>query len=279
LTPQELDKALEDGKVSLQDFQTFAESLFERYGETAKIIADGPESAGDRLKVALANLSESVGTLLAPIGTAFQETFIGVINIIDQAARRLNDFFGLSRDKKLSSAVQEVTRRQTALTLFEQRTAGAPLTAVGERQRQSLLDALEASQAELRRIRDEIAIQTEGTTVAQPARGSGLPGITTPTGGGSGGGGGGGARRLIAAQNAAIELGRKLKRMIRDASADFAGLGVSAEDAIDNKYRKALFDAQDKHNDLLRKIEEYESVTGETYSNFSAQVSDYAISA
>ena len=41
-TPQELDKALEDGEVSLQDFLKFAEAIFERYGETAQIIANAP---------------------------------------------------------------------------------------------------------------------------------------------------------------------------------------------------------------------------------------------
>ena len=233
-TPQELDKALEGGKISLQDFQTFAESLFERYGETAKIIADGPESAGDRLKVALANLSESVGTLLAPIGAAFQETFIGVINIIDQAARKLNDFFGLSRDKKLSTAVQEVTRRQTALTLFEQRTAGAPLTAVGKRQRQSLQDALDASQAELRRIRDEIAIETEGTTVAQAARGSGLPGITEEDKAGK-------SRKKT---DPMVGIRRDVASQFRDLEASFA---VAAQRRLAESiafYRKGIAEAQ-----------------------------------
>ena len=51
LTPQELDKALEDGKVSLSDFLVFAEDLFDRYYDTSQQIAGGPEAAGDRLKV------------------------------------------------------------------------------------------------------------------------------------------------------------------------------------------------------------------------------------
>ena len=68
-TPAELDKALEQGQVSLQDFQKFAEELFDRYGETAKEIADSPD-AGDRLKVVLERL-ENAGTPLKPIGAAF----------------------------------------------------------------------------------------------------------------------------------------------------------------------------------------------------------------
>ena len=78
-TPQELDKALEDGQVSLQDFQKFAEAIFDRYGENAKAIAAAPESAGDRLQVALEKLSESVGNLLRPIGEAFQNVFTSIV--------------------------------------------------------------------------------------------------------------------------------------------------------------------------------------------------------
>jgi tape measure domain-containing protein len=95
LTPQELDKALEDGKVSLQDFQTFAEALFKRYGENAQQIADGPESAGDRLQVALSELNQNLGELLAPIGAAFQETFISIIEIVNAATIELKKFFGV----------------------------------------------------------------------------------------------------------------------------------------------------------------------------------------
>ena len=98
ITPQELDKALEDGKVSLQDFQTFAEEIFKKYGLTAQIIADSPEAAGDRLSVALSNLSESVGRLLQPIGEAFQTVFTAIVERIDEAARALDNLLGISDD-------------------------------------------------------------------------------------------------------------------------------------------------------------------------------------
>ena len=44
-TPAELDKALEQGKVTLQDFMGFAKKLTAEYGESAKILAAGPEAA------------------------------------------------------------------------------------------------------------------------------------------------------------------------------------------------------------------------------------------
>jgi tape measure domain-containing protein len=107
ITPQELDKALEDGKVSLQDFQTFAEEIFKKYGLTAEIIASSPEAAGDRLSVALSNLSESVGRLLQPIGEAFQRVFTAIVEQIDRAARALDSFLGISDDSRI-----EVLNRQ-----------------------------------------------------------------------------------------------------------------------------------------------------------------------
>ena len=72
LSTKELDKALEGGKVTLQDFLRFSEDLFERYGETAQIIANGPEGAGDRLKGALEKLNEAVAPELSRLGAQFQ---------------------------------------------------------------------------------------------------------------------------------------------------------------------------------------------------------------
>ena len=96
-TPQELDKALERGEVSLQDFLTFAKSVFGEYGENAKIIAESPAAAGDRLQTSLKNLSESVGRLLQPIGASFQNTFADIASYIDGAAKRLANFLGLNK--------------------------------------------------------------------------------------------------------------------------------------------------------------------------------------
>lgn len=100
LTPQELDKALEKGQVSLLDFQKFTEQLFLQYGENARIIADGPDAAGDRLRTSLSRLQESVGSLLKPIGAAFQSTFARIVAAIDAAVRKLNTFFGLGKGRQ-----------------------------------------------------------------------------------------------------------------------------------------------------------------------------------
>ena len=119
-TPQQLDKALEDGSVSLQDFLKFTQKLLDEYGENSKIIASGPESAGDRLKTALSRLSESVGRLLKPIGAAFQSIFADIVNSIDGAARGLARFFGIkfydpTRIKELTTDISRLKKEINAL--------------------------------------------------------------------------------------------------------------------------------------------------------------------
>lgn len=147
-TPQELDKALERGEVSLQDFLTFSKTVFGEYGENAKIIADSPDAAGDRLQTNLKNLSESVGRLLQPVGASFQNTFSEIVKYIDIAARKLADFLGLNKSntekigdlnntiitqqkaiererKKLSMGIVNKDAADYSIKLFEERIAKA----------------------------------------------------------------------------------------------------------------------------------------------------------
>ena len=98
LTPQELDKALEDGKVSLSDFLVFAEDLFDRYYDTSQQIAGGPEAAGDRLKVALEELNEAIAPEMTKLGAQFQtfateaiKALQGAFNFMGEVGRRVEE--------------------------------------------------------------------------------------------------------------------------------------------------------------------------------------------
>ena len=73
MTPAMLDKALEQGKVTLDDFMGFAKHLFNEYGENAKILATSPAAAGDRLAKQFADLKDNFGGLFANIGALFQD--------------------------------------------------------------------------------------------------------------------------------------------------------------------------------------------------------------
>ena len=108
-TPAELDKALEQGKVTLNDFMRFSETLFAKYGKNAEILAAGPEAAGDRLQTAMAKLKDNVGALLRPVGAAFQDEFTGIVESIDGAAKALKDFLKIG-DKFLQEQIDAEER-------------------------------------------------------------------------------------------------------------------------------------------------------------------------
>ena len=180
-TPAELDKALEQGQVSLQDFQKFAEELFERYGETAKEIARSPDAAGDRLKKVLERLQENVGTLLKPIGAAFQVTFTNIIEFIDAATARLNLFLELGAQgtrNKVQRLSEDITR------LLKKQEERKPLVALGliterdirevEQQLEAKREQLQAAQATLRDL--------TGFGAAADVKQSALPGVGDPSG-------------------------------------------------------------------------------------------------
>lgn len=72
MTPQQLDKALEQGKISTEDFVNFAEELYKRYGESAKAIGDSPFAASVRFQIAMDNFRNAAGSALLPIISSFQ---------------------------------------------------------------------------------------------------------------------------------------------------------------------------------------------------------------
>lgn len=87
MTPAMLDKALEQGKVTLDDFLGFSKLLFNEYGENAKILAESPAAAGDRLATEFSNFRDNFGGLFANIGALFQ----------DQTTKTLK-FFNTNKD-------------------------------------------------------------------------------------------------------------------------------------------------------------------------------------
>jgi tape measure domain-containing protein len=192
-TPQELDKALEGGKVSLQDFMVFAKELFDRYGENAKIIADSPAAAGDRLQIALSNLSKSIGVLLQPIGAAFQDTFTSIAEDITRATNALANFFGISGEALLRKNTLLIQAQTKVIKLNKDELARlaerqGPITVTTDRTRDVAagLDAIRMStlktnisNAEKQRdkLRREINDAQRDPLVLPTADGKGLPGI------------------------------------------------------------------------------------------------------
>ena len=111
-TPAELDKALEQGKVTLDDFMKFSQTLFKTYGKNAEILAQGPEAAGDRLRTAMAELKDNIGSLLQPIGAEFQSVFSDIIEIINDTIKSFKKFMGIGLENAIEKARKAVETAQ-----------------------------------------------------------------------------------------------------------------------------------------------------------------------
>jgi tape measure domain-containing protein len=78
-TPQELDKMLEQGQVTLNDFMSFVRTLSSEYGASASEIAASSQAAGDRLATTMSRMREAVGRELQPLGAQFQEILANAV--------------------------------------------------------------------------------------------------------------------------------------------------------------------------------------------------------
>jgi lambda family phage tail tape measure protein len=78
-TGPELLKALQDGKVGLNDLMKFLASIDTQYGQTALSVAKSTQEAGARVTIALQAIQLDVGRSLQPLGAALQSTFADFI--------------------------------------------------------------------------------------------------------------------------------------------------------------------------------------------------------
>ena len=90
LSTAELDKALEQGKISTEDFVNFTKFLYEQYKDGAAEIANSPEAAAARLEVSLKALQISVGNLLRPVRQSFLETADFIVKQLTRISDALN---------------------------------------------------------------------------------------------------------------------------------------------------------------------------------------------
>jgi len=88
---QELDAALQNGEVSLDDFLKFAEHIGKKYGSAADDMAQSSENAGARLSKAWERAQLAIGPTLQKIGSAIQNFATWVLNAIEPVLARIND--------------------------------------------------------------------------------------------------------------------------------------------------------------------------------------------
>jgi tape measure domain-containing protein len=109
-TPQELDKALERGEVTLEDFVKFSEELFKRYGKTAEIILTAPQNAGLRLSLELDKINVIIGRFTQPVGAAFQTLGADIVKGLAPALESLANL--IDAPKQLASERLKQIERQ-----------------------------------------------------------------------------------------------------------------------------------------------------------------------
>jgi len=77
---KELDKLLQKGEVTLDDFIKFLDELGKRYGSTADLLATAPENAGPRLQVAIQAMQLTYAGFFQKVGAGFQAYATDLVN-------------------------------------------------------------------------------------------------------------------------------------------------------------------------------------------------------
>ena len=263
----ELDKALEQGEVSLDDFYKFAAALLAKYEGQAAKIGTAPENAGQRLNAALTRLQNTIGGLLAPIGAAFQDFFTDIVNGAEWAARALGKLAGMATDRKSANDQLYNTRGQIKQTQAAIKSArqqglgnqrGSTVLGVDGQVLGGGAPVLPGLQYQLQQLQQrERALnqQLQSYSPAKPS--SSKPQPTPPSGGGGGGGGrsGGGAKpKDNSIELATLQGSVSLKRQLLDLDQQIYGarLAQSKEAEFDLEFQKRLLEGNAKIEEITR---------------------------
>lgn len=121
MTGPQLQKALQEGQVGLNDLMKFLQLISTEYGQTALKIADSSQEAGARLSVAMKNMQLEVGRALQPIGASLQSAFAEFITTVTPsvvaALKGIADAFEFLIENKTASGLATFALRLGAVTL------------------------------------------------------------------------------------------------------------------------------------------------------------------
>ena len=82
LSFEELQKGLQQGKIGIKEFVTFAKQNYEDYAAFSETLATAPEFAGRRLQIALEQVGIAIGSLFTDAGADIQNTLTNTLNAI-----------------------------------------------------------------------------------------------------------------------------------------------------------------------------------------------------
>lgn len=196
LSTSELDKALEKGEVSLQDFVNFSKSLLDEYEEDAKRLATEPENAAARLKLAMDDLKKAAGPILQSIGNAFTELANVAVQSLTKMLNAINDFRMAAAKGKYQETRRNLQEQKDQLATdvadrdkdtFIPTLGSDQIIAAQTRAVQAAKAANDRAFGDLNRLRKQMLPAIEASGNPLPTK---LTQITEPDGGGSKGGAG-----------------------------------------------------------------------------------------
>lgn len=91
-TLPQLAKDLKAGTVQISDFVDFSKKQLFDYDKVAQLIADGPEKAGARLKLALEEAAENYGGFFQRAGAGFQDLGTFIVTFFNDNQKIIEDF-------------------------------------------------------------------------------------------------------------------------------------------------------------------------------------------
>ena len=216
LSTSELDKALEQGEVSLEDFVKFSKSLLDEYEDDAKRLATEPENAAARLKLAMDDLKKAMGPILQGIGNAFTKMATEAVKALTTMFNAINAFFNkaqMGTAKKVYDGL-----RNNAVDLQRQKNEidnnpdrrGSGFGQTSDKEYAALVDNIDRVSTAAGNAYTRLQELKNPLGDLLP---SGKPLVEAPeiTGGGEGGGGGGGAGGGAGRQSQLPDLASELQ--------------------------------------------------------------------
>lgn len=116
-----LDKLLQEGKVTMEDFLNFTKHLGKIHKETADKMVKDSSNAGQRLSKEWNDLMINMGAITQPVGAALQTMLAGVLGQINNVSEKLIRLMGLTKEAQIESIQQKIIDTQRKIFELEEK--------------------------------------------------------------------------------------------------------------------------------------------------------------